>query len=105
MKPNFSSGLIKLNSIQVKIIKTLMFKSPVFIAKEGRMTKSTLKVEKFEKYYGTVSEVIRQIENCPKCGAKLIMTHLSDLDNLYVHEEVKCMECNYGTHETLHVLN
>ncbi len=69
------------------------------------MTNRSLKVETYERYYGSVDEVVKQIENCPKCGAKFIITHLSDRDNLYVHEEVKCTECNFGTEETLHILN
>ena len=69
------------------------------------MSSNTLKVEKLEKYFGSIDEVVKQIEDCPKCGQKLVMTHLSDHENSYVHEEVKCDKCGYGTHETLHVLN
>ena len=69
------------------------------------MTNKALKVENFQKYYGTAEEVLKQIECCPNCGAKFIVTHLSDHQNLYVHEEVKCPECSWGTEETLHVLN
>lgn len=69
------------------------------------MSNKTLRVEKFEKYHGTVDDVKQQIEVCPKCGAKLTMTHLADHDNLYIHEEVRCMECDFETEETLHVLN
>jgi ribosomal protein S27AE len=69
------------------------------------VSNKALRVEKFERYYGSVDEVIKQIEDCPKCGAKLTMTHLADHDNMYIHEEVRCMECSFETEETLHILN
>ena len=67
--------------------------------------KRTLKVEDHQRYFGSIQDVIKQVENCPSCGAKLEFTHLPDLQNLYIHEEVECSKCNYGVHETLHVLN
>lgn len=69
------------------------------------MNNRTLKVENYQKYWGEAKDVLKQIENCPRCGEKFVITHLSDKDNLYVHEELKCVKCDFGAEETLHILN
>lgn len=69
------------------------------------MSQRSLKVENFEKYWGTADQVLKQMENCPRCGAKFVVTHLADKDHLYIHEELKCTNCNFGAEETLHILN
>ncbi len=69
------------------------------------MGSRSVKVESLEKYYGSIEEVKDQIERCPKCAEKLDFTHLSDHDNMYLHEEVKCGACGWGPEETLHILN
>ena len=62
-------------------------------------------VESFESYCGEVEDVIRTIENCPKCGEKFILTHISDCTNLYVQETAKCLDCDYGSRRIFHKLN
>ncbi|WP_412462916.1 hypothetical protein [Halobacteriovorax sp. RT-2-6] len=69
------------------------------------MKERSLRVENFIRYFGEIEDVKKQIECCPKCGAKFTVTHLADHDNLYIHEEVTCENCTYGTEETLHILN
>ena len=62
-------------------------------------------VESYESYCGGVDEVIKEIENCPKCGEKFILTHVSDCTNLYVQETAKCLDCDYGARRVYHSLN
>ena len=69
------------------------------------MSKRSVMLENHEKYFISVDEVISQIERCPKCGDQVDFTHLADLENLYVHEEVCCKKCGWGPEETLHILN
>ena len=63
------------------------------------------KFERFEDYFGDKDEVIKQIDDCKKCGAKLVFTHLPDYKNLLVQETSRCMECGQGGHRTIHIIN
>ncbi|MDD0853781.1 hypothetical protein HBN50_11780 [Halobacteriovorax sp. GB3] len=62
-------------------------------------------IETYEGYKIEVDEVIKQIEDCPKCGAKLILTHYSDAKNMMMQETSKCLECDYGSRDVLHILS
>lgn len=61
--------------------------------------------ERFEEYFGDITQVKRQIDDCHICGGKLIFTHLSDYKNLYVQETARCPECGGGNKKLIHVLN
>lgn len=63
------------------------------------------KFEKFEDYYGGPEEVKDKIDNCPVCGAKLLLSHMPDYRNLLVQETARCMECGAGNRKVIHVLN
>lgn len=62
-------------------------------------------IETYERYLLSVDEVKNQIENCPVCGAKLILTHITDAQNMLAQETSKCLDCEYGTREVYHALN
>ena len=61
--------------------------------------------EHFEKYFGDSSQVVKIIENCPKCGGKLVLTHLSDNGALLMQETARCHACDYGQRKIIHVVN
>ena len=69
------------------------------------MSKRSVDVENHEKYFISVEEVRQQIERCPKCGEKVEFTHLTDHENMYLHEETQCKKCGHGPVEILHTLN
>ena len=60
--------------------------------------------EYYEKYYGGVKEVKNKMENCPKCGSKLFITHNSDRRSLLTKEIARCSDCDYGQRKILHTL-
>ncbi|WP_127714636.1 hypothetical protein [Halobacteriovorax sp. HLS] len=64
-----------------------------------------LELECFEKYHGDSEQVTKTIEDCPKCGKKMIITHWADTSTLVMEESAKCIECDYGSRKTLHSLN
>jgi len=61
--------------------------------------------EQLEKYHGDADTVKKVIENCPKCGAKLVITHYPDSGNLIVQETSRCLDCDFGQRKVIHVLN
>ena len=61
--------------------------------------------EYYEKYYGNQQQVREKVENCPKCGEKMIMTHFCDTGNLLVEETVHCNSCDFGQRKIIHILN
>lgn len=61
--------------------------------------------EHFEKYFGGPDQVKKTIENCPKCGSKLSLSHFPDSGNLIVQETARCLACDFGQRKTIHVLN
>ena len=61
--------------------------------------------ETFEKYYGDFDQVKKTIENCPKCGAKLSVSHYPDSGNLLVQETSRCLSCDFGQRKVIHILN
>lgn len=63
------------------------------------------KFEKFEEYYGDADQVSKIINECDICGAKLVMTHLSDFKNLFVQETSRCPECGHGKKKMIHIIN
>jgi ssDNA-binding Zn-finger/Zn-ribbon topoisomerase 1 len=63
------------------------------------------KFENFQEYYGDVKQVKRIINECQICGAKLVLTHLSDYKNLLMQESARCPECGQGNRKIIHVIN
>jgi len=63
------------------------------------------KFEKFETYFGNISQVRKQIDDCNICGGKLMFTHLADYKNLYVQETARCPECAGDNRKMIHILN
>lgn len=61
--------------------------------------------EYFEKYFGDADKVKKEIETCPSCGSKLLMTHFADSGNMLVQETARCNNCDYGQRKVLHVIN
>ncbi len=61
--------------------------------------------ESFEEYFGDVKSVKEKIENCPKCGSKLAMSHFSDVGNMLVQETARCTQCDFGQRKVIHVIN
>lgn len=44
---------------------------------------------------GSVEDVIRMLESCPLCGAKMHFTNFSDFARMVSHEVCRCEECGY----------
>ncbi|MFZ9002305.1 MAG: hypothetical protein ACO20H_13445 [Bacteriovoracaceae bacterium] len=63
------------------------------------------KFEKFESYYGDITQVKKIIDDCRHCGAKMVFTHLSDYKNLLVQETARCPQCGHGKRKLIHILN
>ena len=63
------------------------------------------KIEKFEEYFGDISQVRAIIDECGICGSKLIFSHLSDYKNLLIQETSHCPECGNKNQRKLHILN
>ncbi len=63
------------------------------------------KFEKFEEYYGDIKQVKQQIDDCQLCGAKLILSHLSDYKHLTIQETARCNECGSGSRKVIHIIN
>jgi hypothetical protein len=66
---------------------------------------SDFKVESFEEYYGGIEDVTKTIDNCRVCETKLILTHISDYQNLYIEETARCPECGNKNRKVLHIIN
>jgi hypothetical protein len=64
-----------------------------------------VKFEKFEEYYGDIQQVKKIIDHCGQCGSPLVLSHLSDYNNLIVQESARCSECGSGNRKVVHVLN
>ena len=67
--------------------------------------KNELKVENYFEYFGAVKEVIKKIECCPKCGAKLLLSHLPDYGALAIQENSRCLDCGTVDQKRLHSMN
>ena len=63
------------------------------------------KFEKFEEYFGDISQVKRIIDECKYCGSKMVFSHLSDYKNLLVQETARCIECGNGKRKIIHIIN
>ncbi len=50
--------------------------------------------EYYEKYIGDAKEVLKLIEECPKCGSRLTIEHQTDPLNLIVLEIAECFYCH-----------
>lgn len=61
--------------------------------------------EKFEEYYGDIKQVRKIIDVCKICGAKLVLSHMTDYKNLIVQESANCPECGNGKKKMIHILN
>lgn len=63
------------------------------------------KFENFQEYYGDAQTVKKIINDCSICGAKLVITHLSDYKNLLMQETARCPDCGQGHRKLIHVIN
>jgi hypothetical protein len=61
--------------------------------------------ECYEKYSGTADEVKKQIEICPKCGIKLCFSHRPDCNSLIMEEMARCLNCDFGPRNVIHIIN
>lgn len=61
--------------------------------------------ETYLQYHGNSEEVNQQIHFCQQCGARLLLSHLSDHQHLYVQETTRCLDCSQGTKRVFHQLN
>ena len=66
---------------------------------------SDYKFEFFEEYFGDIEQVKKIIDDCPTCGGKLVLSHLSDYKNLIVQESARCPECGAGNKKMIHIIN
>ncbi|MBT3234862.1 MAG: hypothetical protein HN353_02830 [Bdellovibrionales bacterium] len=64
-----------------------------------------VKFEKFEEYYGDIQQVKKIMDQCDHCGSPLVLSHLSDYNNLIVQESARCSECGGGNRKVVHILN
>lgn len=62
-------------------------------------------IEKYEEYYGSVSQVLKIIEDCSLCGSKLILTHIGHMNDLFLEEKANCPDCGHKKIKTIHSLN
>jgi hypothetical protein len=69
------------------------------------MSDIDFKFENQEQYFGTVEDVKKQIDECKVCGAKLLISHLSDQKNMIVQETARCLDCGCGNRRVFHVFN
>ena len=49
----------------------------------------------YENPTGSPQEVMRCLETCPVCAARLHFTHFADFTRMVAHEVVRCDECGY----------
>lgn len=61
--------------------------------------------EHYEKYFGTIREVIKIIEQCPKCGSALAFGHNADKSHLITQETATCGNCDFGQRKLIYNLN
>ena len=61
--------------------------------------------ETMEKYYGDEHQVKKTIEDCPVCGSKFVLTHNPDAGSLIVEESARCLDCDFGQRNVIHILN
>lgn len=63
------------------------------------------KFENFQEYFGDGEDVKKIINECQICGAKLVITHLSDYKNLIMQESARCPDCGQGQRKLIHIIN
>ncbi len=63
------------------------------------------KFEKLEDYFGEKEEIIKNIDECHTCGAKLVFSHLPDYKNLIMQETARCMECGKIIRKLISIIN
>jgi hypothetical protein len=59
----------------------------------------------YEEYYGSTEEVIRQIDECYACKAKLVFSHSPDYKNLVVQETARCLDCGRCNRKIIFIIN
>lgn len=63
------------------------------------------KFEYYEKYLVEADQVEKQINECPVCGSKLLLSHLPDYKNLLVQETARCLDCGNSNRKVIHIIN
>jgi hypothetical protein len=61
--------------------------------------------ENYLGYYGDAEHVKQQISHCTCCGAKLLLSHMSDFKNLMIQETARCLDCGEGTQRIIFCIN
>jgi len=61
--------------------------------------------EYLEKYFGTVDNVKKIIDECDHCGARMVFSHLPDYKSLLIQEIARCMDCGKKARRLIHILN
>jgi len=63
------------------------------------------KFECYEEYFGEKEEIIKKIDECASCGAKLVFSHLPDYKSLIIQETARCMECGKIIRKVISIIN
>lgn len=61
--------------------------------------------ENFMEYHGEVEHVKKLMDQCSECGAKLLLSHMSDYRNMIIQETARCLDCGQGTKRIIHIIN
>ena len=61
--------------------------------------------EIFTDYSGPADKALARMNHCSCCGAKLLLSHLSDYKSLIVQETSRCLDCGKDNRKIIHVLN
>ena len=78
------------------------------VIEDWRKSMSSLKdfeFEHLEKYHGGAREVRSKMNDCPKCGTKMNVSHRTDSVNLLLQETSRCLECDFGQRKVIHIVN
>jgi len=50
-------------------------------------------------------DVVCKNNSCSICGAKLLLSHISDYRNLFIQETSRCLDCGQGAKKEFHNIN
>ena len=67
--------------------------------------KSEFKIDQKFKEKSLKEEVINRIHHCSLCGAKLLLSHISDYKNLFIQETSRCLDCGQGAKKEFYNIN
>ena len=61
--------------------------------------------DKSVEYFRNLEKIKKSMNDCPHCGAALLLSHVSDYQNFLIQEHARCLDCGKEKKQDVFIIN